>query len=62
MEAVYNGHDVFVWLQTSYGKTLCYQVLPTSSSLMPRPSTREEGLGTRVLQTQRSATLYYVIS
>ena len=26
MEAVCNGHDVFVWLPTGYGKSLCYQV------------------------------------
>ena len=50
MEAVYNGHDVFMWLPTDYWKSLCYQALPTSSSLVPRPSTREEGLGTRLLQ------------
>ena len=26
MEAICNGHDVFVWLST--GKSLCYQALP----------------------------------
>ena len=28
MEAIFNGHDVFVWLPTGYGTSLCYQALP----------------------------------
>ena len=28
VKAVYEGKDVFVWLQTGFGKSLCYQILP----------------------------------
>jgi len=28
MEAIFNGSDVFVWLPTGYGKSVCYQALP----------------------------------
>jgi len=37
MEAVYNGHDVFMWLW----EESVYQALPTSSSLLSRPPTRK---------------------
>ena len=28
IQHVYNGKDVFVWLPTGYGKSICYKVLP----------------------------------
>ena len=28
IQHVYNGKDVFVWLPTGYGKSICYEVLP----------------------------------
>ena len=28
VKAVYEGNDVFVWLPTGFGKSLCYQILP----------------------------------
>ena len=28
VQSIYQGRDVFVWLPTGFGKSLCYEVLP----------------------------------
>ena len=28
VKSVYEGKDVFLWLPTGFGKSLCYEVLP----------------------------------
>ena len=28
LNTVYDGNDVFLWLPTGYGKSICYQALP----------------------------------
>ena len=30
---LYNGKDVFLWLPTGFGKSICYEVLPFLSLL-----------------------------
>ena len=31
VSAVYEGRDVFVWLPTGFGKSICYELLPFAS-------------------------------
>jgi len=28
VKAIYEGEDVFLWLPTGFGKSMCYEVLP----------------------------------
>ena len=28
VQALYEGKDIFLWLPTGYGKSICYQILP----------------------------------
>ena len=37
---VYNGKDVFLWLPTGFGKSVCYEVLPF---VMDRKRESEQG-------------------
>ena len=60
IEAIYNGRDVFVWLPTGFGKSICFQA-PSNSNLFSATFTRVGGRHLLVSGETTLALLAFVL-
>ena len=60
MKALYEGKDMFMWLLTRFGNSICYQILPFISEHKLSPVHSGSSVGVRVISLMVSLIVDHV--